>query len=115
MNKPYSDEMLKLDFIEDELANVRPDEDEKYQHKLDELLDKQDGYHKYETVTELKIDSNTTPPELIRFGELLETMSGPLKISVDYRQLKVERERSIKDRIADVCTSERYQIGRAHV
>jgi hypothetical protein len=40
---------------------------------------------------------------------MLQTMTRPLRIKADYNLLKAERERDIKDRVADICTSERYR------
>jgi hypothetical protein len=109
MNKPYSDEQLKLDTIEEELRGTEPQNVAEYAHRLAELVDTQADYYKYESVAELRIDDTTHAAQLVKFGEMLQTMTGPLRIKADYSLLKAERERDIKDRVADICTSERYR------
>jgi hypothetical protein len=106
----YSKEELEEKSIQEWLFNAAPDDQDKFKDRLDELLENQYEGNKYEVITSIKVDENTSAATIKRFGELCETMSD-VSFNVTYgnSNLEARRPRKMEDRIAEVVASERWR------
>jgi hypothetical protein len=106
MNKPFSDKQLTDDGIREDLetAWVRDD-----YSQLDERLDNQGDFEKYEVVTELRVDDK------LRSGALemwAKTVSNTIHSKLDIQYgggIRALREQSTEYRIQRIIDSERYR------